>query len=161
MTLFKKTITFLQIAGLAIITVLLALGIIFFFPKFTNAPIQPAPSADPIAISPVVLDTLSPGDYVRPSQEITGTTPGFWFFEASFPVTLRDINGNDLVTLIAKTDEDWMVTKNVQFSFTLPDTFSYTGPGFIYLKKDDPSDGEAPFNPTTDELTIPVIFENN
>lgn len=160
MTLFKKTITFLQIAGLATITVVLALGIIFFFPKFTNAPIQPIVPVDPIALSPVVLDTLSPNDYVHPKQEITGTTPGFWFFESSFPVILKDINGNNLTTLIASTDEDWMVTKNVQFSFTLPDTFTYTGPGFIYLKKDDPSDGEAPFNPATDELTIPVIFQN-
>jgi hypothetical protein len=75
-------------------------------------------------------------------------------------VTLIDINGTPFATVIAKTKEDWTVTKTAHFSIKLPETFTYTGVGSILFKKDDPSDGEAIFNSETDELSVPVIFEN-
>jgi hypothetical protein len=68
--------------------------------------------------------------------------------------------GATVGTVIATTDEDWMVTKNVGFSIVLPETFSYTGPGSLLFKKDDPSDGEAPFDPVKDQYSIPVVFED-
>jgi hypothetical protein len=71
-----------------------------------------------------------------------------------------DINNQPIGTVIATTDEDWMVTKNVGFSIVLPETFSYTGPGSLLFKKDDPSDGEAPFDPVKDQYSIPVVFED-
>lgn len=160
MNISKKTLVLLEIIGLAVITFALA-GILLFFPKLTNAPKNEEKPIQQIPVNVVNLDNLSNNDHVTPKQVITGTVPGFWFFEGSFPVTLRDINGNTLTTITATTTEDWMVTTNVHFTVTLPDTFSYNGVGDILFKKDDPSDGEALFNPETDQYIVPVIFENN
>jgi hypothetical protein len=108
----------------------------------------------------VVIETIQPNGRVSPKQIITGTVPGYYFFEGSFPVTLRDINDKAFATVVATTNEDWMVTKKIHFSITLPETFTYTGVGSMLFKKDDPSDGEAPFDPEKDQYVLPVIFEN-
>ncbi len=160
MNISKKTLVLLEIVGLAVITFALA-GILLFFPKLTNAPKNEEKLIQQIPANVINLDNLSDNDHVTPKQVITGTVPGFWFFEGSFPVTLRDINGNTITTITATTTEDWMVTTNVHFTVTLPDAFSYNGVGNILFKKDDPSDGEAPFNPETDQYIVPVIFEND
>lgn len=160
MNISKKTRVLLEITGLAIITFALA-GILLFFPKLTNAPKNEEKLIQQIPANVINLDNLSDNDHVTPKQVITGTVPGFWFFEASFPVTLRDINGNTVAVVTATTTEDWMVTTNVNFTVTLPETFTYTGVGSLLFKKDDPSDGEAPFNPETDQYIVPVIFEND
>ncbi len=160
MNISKKTLVLLEIIGLAVITFALA-GILLFFPKLTNAPKNEEKPIQQIPVNVVNLDNLSNNDHVTPKQVITGTVPGFWFFEASFPVTLRDVNGNTIAVVTATTTEDWMVTTNVHFTVTLPETFTYTGVGSLLFRKDDPSDGEAPFNPETDQYVVPVIFEND
>lgn len=160
MNISKKTQVFLEITGLALITLIMT-GILLFFPKLTNAPKN---EDMPVQVAPVTvlnLDNVSDNDHVTPKQVITGTVPGFWFFEASFPVTLRDVNGDTIAVVTATTTEDWMVTTNVHFTVTLPETFTYTGVGSLLFRKDDPSDGEAPFNAETDQYVVPVIFEND
>ena len=160
MNISKKTQVFLEITGLALITLIMA-GILLFFPKLTNAPKNGDISVQPTPVAITTFDNLSDNDHVTPKQVITGTVPRFWFFEASFPVTLRDVSGNTIAVVTATTTEDWMVTTNVHFTVTLPETFTYTGVGSLLFKKDDPSDGEAPFNPETDQYVVPVIFEND
>ena len=150
----------MEITGLALITLIMT-GILLFFPKLTNAPKN---EDMPVQVAPVTvlnLDNVSDNDHVTPKQVITGTVPRFWFFEASFPVTLRDVSGNTIAVVTATTTEDWMVTTNVHFTVTLPETFTYTGVGSLLFRKDDPSDGEAPFNAETDQYVVPVIFEND
>jgi hypothetical protein len=156
----------LKIIGLAAVTVGLALAIGLGLPKISHAPIQDpinmAQLSEPSSVSPlpvISFDTLTDNARVKPNQVITGKVPGYWFFEASFPVQLRDISGNTFATVIAQTTEDWMVTTNVAFTITLPETFSYSGVGSILFKRDDPSDGEAPKKPEDEEI-VPVIFEN-
>ena len=153
-----------KIIGLAVITFVIAGAIVFLFPRLTIAPTgvpvtsNPEPEQQP-ETGVITLNNLMENDRVTPGEVITGEVPGRWFFEASFPVELRDINGAIFATTYASTTEDWMTTENVSFTITLPASFSYTGVGELYLKKDDPSDGEAPFDPATDEATIHVIFE--
>ena len=159
-----KTKAALHIIALAGITFILA-GTVLFIPKMLHAP--KTPEAKPIVESkletpaPVVMFfDLNNNDRVQGNQIITGKAPGYYFFEGSFPVTLIDINGTPFATVIAKTKEDWTVTKTAHFSIKLPETFTYTGVGSILFKKDDPSDGEAPFDPIKDQRMVPVIFEN-
>ena len=159
-----KTKVALHIIGLAVFTLILAAAGLFI-PKMLQAPKSPEPKplVETQLETPeptVTLEDLNDHDRVRPNQIITGKTPGYYFFEGSFPVTLLGINGTPFATVIATTDEDWMVTKTASFSVTLPETFSYTGVGSILFKKDDPSDGEAPFDPIKDQRSVPVIFEN-
>lgn len=155
------------IAGIVIVTALFTIIATTILPKKTLAPATPSPvqvdtKTEPTTkpIPPVVIETIQPNSRVSPKQVITGTVPGYYFFEESFPVTLRDINDKPFTTIVATTDEDWMVTTKVHFSITLPETFTYTGIGNILFKKDDPSDGEAPFDPEKDQYVLPVIFEN-
>lgn len=141
----------------------LAAVIVFFFPKLSHAPLENTINVEQQKeqLSPsLTFDSLKDNDHIKAEQMITGKVAGYWFFEGSFPVALRDINGNTFATVIAKTNEDWMVTQHVNFYITMPATFSYTGVGSMLLKKDDPSDGEAPFDPEKDQKIIPVIFEN-
>ncbi len=152
----------LKIVGLALVTLALATVVGFLFPKFSNAPGENVitPSQPLVDNASIIFENLKSNDRVKAKQVIEGKVSGYWFFEASFPVTLRDINGTPFATVIATTDEDWMVSQHVSFHVTMPDTFSYTGVGSILFKKDDPSDGEAPFDPEKDQKIIPVIFEN-
>ena len=160
MTISPKLHSIIHIIGLAIITIVFAGLILFFFPRLSDAP-KPDPVIETVQpATPIMFDNFGNHARIIPTQTINGTAPGRWFFEGSFPVELLDINGTPFATVIATTDQDWMVTRNVEFTVTMPPEFSYTGVGSIHFKKDDPSDGEAPFDPATDELIVPVIFEN-
>lgn len=159
-----KTKLALHIMGLAFFTFVLAAAALFI-PKILQAPKTPEkdylPETQIQTPDPaLLLNDLMNHDRVNPGQVITGKAPGYYFFEGSFPVVLLDINGNPFTTVIAKTDEDWMVTQTAHFSVTLPPLFSYTGVGSIMFKKNDPSDNEVPFDSIKDQRIIPVIFEN-
>ncbi len=152
----------ISILGLALITFFFAFIALTFLPKRTIAPIlpsnpQPVTHNSPNAI--IFINDLQPNTIVLPEQIITGTAPGYYFFEGSFPVELRTAENEIFATVIAKTNEDWMTTQSVQFTVILPSSFDYIGTGSIRFIKNDPSDGEAPFNPEQDELIIPVFFE--
>ncbi len=158
----QKATSVIHIIALMIITLVAAFVIGTFLPRKTQAPVGPQQVEqipEIIAPSVITFENLNENDHVKPKQSITGEVPGYWFFEGSFPVELRKASGETFATVIATTAQDWMVTTNVKFEIKLPDNFTYTGVGSILFKKDDPSDGEAPWKPEY-EKTLPVIFEN-
>jgi len=105
---------------------------------------------------PIVVDNIKDGQEVGNPFVITGSARGYWFFEASFPIELVDINGNILTTAIAQADGEWMTTDFVKFSATL----SYVKPtstkqALIVLSKDNPSG-----DPDKDQsIFIPVVLK--
>ena len=104
----------------------------------------------------VTIKVYSPsnGAKVTSPLVIIGEVPGNWSFEASFPVILKDPNGNIIAKAPAQLLGDWMTTKLVPFSLKLPYTASMTGNGSIILQKDNPSG--LPQN--DDSVMIPVAF---
>ena len=50
----------------------------------------------------IQLDTPRPNQIISSPLQITGQARGYWFFEASFPVRLEDINGEVIAQGIAK-----------------------------------------------------------
>ncbi len=84
---------------------------------------------------------------------ITGEARGTWFFEASFPVHLKDTSGTTLATAIAQAEGEWMTEEFVPFTaeLTIPDGFS--GPATLVLEKDNPSG----LPEHTDALHVPVF----
>lgn len=86
---------------------------------------------------------------------VTGRARGPWYFEASFPIELRDSSNAVIATTVAQAQADWMTTNWVPFTATLsypPQTVGSVGS--LILKRDNPS-GE----PANDmSLTIPVQF---
>lgn len=158
----QKATSAVHIIALMIITLGAAFVIGTFLPRKSQAPVGPQQVEQPAAVitpSAITFENLNENDRVKPKQIITGEVPGYWFFEGSFPVQLRKASDETFATVIATTNQDWMVTTNVKFEIILPDNFTYTGVGSMLFKKDDPSDGEAPWKPEYEKV-LPVIFEN-
>lgn len=95
-----------------------------------------------------------PNQVVTSPLTVTGRARGNWFFEASFPVTLKDANGNILAQAPAQAQGDWMTTEYVNFSVVLTFVAPATPTGTLILEKDNPSG--LPQN--ANELQIPVTF---
>ncbi|MDP2586811.1 MAG: Gmad2 immunoglobulin-like domain-containing protein [Candidatus Komeilibacteria bacterium] len=99
-------------------------------------------------------------DYPRPNQtitsplEITGQARGTWYFEASFPVELRDANGNLLIQYYAQAQGEWMTADFVPFKSILEFTKPSTPTGQLILRKDNPSG----LPEHDDQLIVPIKF---
>ncbi|MBP6921381.1 Gmad2 immunoglobulin-like domain-containing protein [Candidatus Gracilibacteria bacterium] len=146
----------------------LIIGVIWFFwservhaPIILEVPTQEGEvkgklSADMAADPSQMVEMTSP----LPSQlvtplTLTGRARGPWYFEASFPIELRDSNNVVIATTVAQAQGDWMTENWVPFTATL--TFPaqpISSTGTLVLKKDNPS-GE-PQNDAS--LVIPVQF---
>jgi hypothetical protein len=102
----------------------------------------------------ITVSSPLPGATITSPLIITGRARGTWYFEASFPVILKDAAGNILAQTPAQAQGDWMTADYVPFAATLQFTAPAGGQGTLILKKDNPSG--QPEN--DDELSIPVTF---
>lgn len=104
----------------------------------------------------VTIKIYSPskGTKVTTPLVIIGEVPGNWSFEASFPVVLKDSNGNVVAQAPAQLLGDWMTTELVPFSLKLPYTTPVSGNGSVTLQKDNPSG----LSQNDDSVTIPITF---
>lgn len=100
-------------------------------------------------------------DFPRPNATVgsplslSGEARGNWYFEASFPIELRDADGKLLAQHYAEAQGEWMTTEFVPFKSTLTFTKPPSGTrGTLILHKDNPSG----LPEHEDELTIPVRF---
>lgn len=85
---------------------------------------------------------------------VMGEVPGNWSFEASFPVTLKDSNGNAVTQSVAQVIGDWMTDRLVPFTVQLTFPSLASGNGTLVLQKDNPS-GLAD---NEDSVSIPIKF---
>ncbi len=76
---------------------------------------------------------------VKSPAFIKGEAKGTWFFEASFPITIEDENGQTLGGGIAQAKADWMTTGFVPFESTITFKTPTTATGYIIFSKDNPS----------------------
>ena len=124
-----------------------------------EAPEPPAtPEPGPAATIPCTdaIQVASPqhGDTVGSPLTVTGQARGTWYFEASFPVRLYDVNMNELAVAPAQAQGDWLTENFVPFSVTLP-TFATDGPlGYLFLEKHNASDEMS----LSCSVVIPVQF---
>lgn len=104
----------------------------------------------------IVVDTPLKDMTVSSPFVVSGKARGYWFFEASFPIELRDTHGNVLETIIAQAQGEWMTTEFVPFTanliFTKP---SSPMSAVLVFKKDNPSG--LPEN--DDSIEIPIIIQ--
>lgn len=73
---------------------------------------------------------------------IEGRARGPWYFEASFPIEVKDNNGARLALAPMMTSAEWMTTEFVPFSGDITLSRAYSGVTTIVLQKDNPS-GDA------------------
>ena len=104
-------------------------------------------------VLPTVVTPL-PNAKITSPFTITGSAVGNWFFEASFPIVLKDADGIVLATTSAVAQSDWMVTTPVPFTATLTFATATASTGVLILRKDNPSglmENDA-------QIEIPVTF---
>lgn len=102
------------------------------------------------------LRLISPTENSQVSSplELSGYAPGYWFFEATFPVVLTDWNGLIIAEGYATAEEDWMTESMVPFTaeleFSKP---SYGERGSLILQR-----ANASGLPMHDDAVEFVIF---
>ncbi len=138
---------------------LLTLGVVAFLGAGCTATPQPPTTTDLGNLDEhtalIVVNQPYPLDIVTSPLTITGEARGTWYFEASFPVEMQDVDGNVLGQGHAEAIGDWMTEDFVPYTATL----SFTVPagvteGVLYLRKDNPS-GLPQYE---DEVHFPVQF---
>lgn len=143
----------------AVVVIFIAVWFIFFRPEKAVAPITENPSSKITYTNAsnylITVDSPSPNATVSKNFKILGQARGMWYFEASFPVELRDQNGNLLNTSIAKAQGDWMTENFVPFIVNVVVPNSYVGPATLVLKRDNPS-GE-PANDAS--ISFPITIQ--
>lgn len=103
----------------------------------------------------VELTSHQAGDTVASPLILSGRARGPWYFEASFPVEIRNAQNTIIAQHYAEAQSDWMTTDWVSFQATLTFPTQPAGStGSIILRKDNPS-GE-PQNDAS--VTVPVVF---
>ena len=100
------------------------------------------------------VDSPRPNATLSNPVVVKGEARGYWFFEASFPIELRDSEGNTLAIAIAQAEGEWMTTEFVPFSVQFSFATTTAQSGVLILHKDNPSG----LPEHDDELRIPVRF---
>ncbi len=148
-----------------LIVALLAVGGWYFF--FANPAEAPAPdttgngSETPQATyqnassDKIVVTTPKPGETVGSVIPVVGSARGGWYFEASFPIFVKDGNGNVIGQSIGTADGEWMTAEFVPFKSFVTVSSSYKGPAMLVLQNDNPS-GKPEFEAS---ISIPIVIE--
>jgi hypothetical protein len=103
----------------------------------------------------VVLRTPSQNTTVGNTFVVSGSAPGNWFFEADFPLQVRDREGNVIARTFASAEGEWMTTELVSFSATVHVDAPYSGQATLILLKNNPSG----LPEHDDALEIPIVIE--
>lgn len=100
----------------------------------------------------VRIDSPKRNELISSPVTITGEARGFWFFEASFPITLLDSKGKMIGIAVAQAEGEWMTEDFVPFKAVLAFDPGDASEGTLVLEKDNPS-GLPEF---ADAVSLPV-----
>jgi hypothetical protein len=117
----------------------------------------PGPTSTSTATTTEDIIVFSPTENqeVHSPIQITGKAKGNWYFEASFPIQLVDLNGKVIATAIGQAQTDWMTTDYVDFKAEISYSATSTGRALLILKNDNPSG-----DPARDKSKIiPIILK--
>jgi hypothetical protein len=103
----------------------------------------------------VVLVSPLPEQQVETSFVVQGAARGTWYFEASFPIEVRNYDGEVVATGIAQAQDDWMTEDLVPFSADIVVPSTAQGLHSLVIKKDNPSD--LPENDA--EVAVPIVIQ--
>lgn len=132
------------LASLGVILAAILAGTIGFFMISNRADAPPIgkeqPVPQPLISDLIRVDTPSEGERISSPVQIAGSARGQWFFEASFPVRLVDVDGKILANGIATATSEWMTSDFVPFKAELafPSQEKETR-AFLVFENDNPS----------------------
>lgn len=81
----------------------------------------------------------TPGSVTGKPITIMGEARGGWYFEASFPIEVRNGAGAVIATGIAQAQGEWMTNNFVPFVATIQIPANYIGEAVLVLMNDNPS----------------------
>ncbi len=87
----------------------------------------------------IVVENPTPGSVTGKEFSVVGEARGTWYFEASFPIEVRDANGNVIASGHAEAQSDWMTESFVPFSASISVPESFIGEAVLVLMNDNPS----------------------
>ena len=132
-------------------------------PNCAFAPCPTSPTVDDIQVhidskaNLIVMNTPTRDSVISSPVTITGKARGYWFFEASFPISVVNWDGLIIGQGIATAHDEWMTEDFVPFTATVAFTVATNTPyrrGALILQKDNPSG----LPEHDDALEIPVTF---
>jgi hypothetical protein len=102
----------------------------------------------------LTINTPKAGDRITSPVTVSGVVPGPWSFEANFPVEIVDADHKRVAEGYATVKGDWMTTKPIAFSATVPFKAPVSEDGFVVIRKANPSGDQA----TDDSVEVPIKF---
>lgn len=87
----------------------------------------------------ITVDLPFPGAVTGKTFSIKGKARGTWYFEASFPVEIVDMEGKTIASGPAHAQGDWMTNDFVPYNIDIQVAETFSGPAKVILKKDNPS----------------------
>ena len=81
----------------------------------------------------------TPGSVTGKPITVMGEARGGWYFEASFPIEVRDGAGSVIATGHAEAQSDWMTSEFVPFVGTIQIPATYIGEAVLVFMNDNPS----------------------
>lgn len=119
---------------------------------------EPTPNGDntsePFVSENVIVTDPLPNGAVSQTFTVRGEARGSWFFEASFPLQVRDPDNNNVGGGVAMARDNWMTTEFVPFEGKVI-VENYSGPVRLVLLKDNPSG--LPEN--EDSVEFPIVIQ--
>lgn len=107
------------------------------------------PGAEGLEMTALTFGTLEEHDVILfgpfPEKEIdttfmiSGAARGMWYFEASFPIHLMTLEGEELAVAVAQAQGEWMTEELVPFTTTMVAPSTASGLHMLVIKKDNPS----------------------
>ena len=117
-----------------LIVLVAVFGLVLFLMPADRREAYNAMNQAPVVFSPDLSDTVTSPLIIK------GQARGFWYFEGSFPVELRDSLNNLLAQGIATAQGEWMTEEYVPFTVELIFVAPNQGAsGTLILVKDNPS----------------------
>lgn len=108
--------------------VVLVLGGFFLFFDESSAP-----------TGEIYVSSPQAGDLVTSPLKLSGQARGYWYFEASAPVSVLDAEGNVLGQKYITAEGEWMTEDLVPFSGEITFSTPSTDTGEVVFKNDNPS----------------------
>lgn len=145
------------IVGIVILFIVVALGAVLIAwptPSQNGGTPPPSPTPQPFVSENVIVTDPLPNATMPQTFTVRGQARGNWFFEASFPLQVRDPENNNVGGGIAMTSDNWMTTDFVSFEGKVV-VENYSGPARLVLMKDNPS-GLPEFE---DSVEFPILIQ--
>ena len=123
----------------------------------TTTPQTPSAPSVPSEDNSNLIRVTSPtrGAQVSSPLAITGEARGTWYFEASFPIEIRNASGAIIATSHAEAQSDWMTEDFVPFEATITFPAQPAGTTGTLILRNDNASGD----PERDRsIQIPITF---